>query len=261
MARSLRPARLAGPRAGALILLALGVAGCGTVIQNAAGTASATGPASAAGSAGSASSAGSRPASAAPASRQLCAQPGAVSKLIIARAGVLRVPVITGRAGLSGSPSAPPVPSPSVSEPVMVPRPLVVRVVTSPPRTQVLARALCALPRAPRGPVNCPAFYLGYYRLTFTADGRTLTPVTVQVSGCQLVTGPGGPVRRATPAFWNLLARTGGWPPTWPVHLPGGPLPPPPGSLGCSAPGSRTSPDPGGRECPGPYHPVTRPRQ
>ena len=257
MARSPRPARLAGPRAGALILLALGVAGCGTVIQNAAGSASVAGTASTAGSGGAP---GSRPSSAAPASPRLCAQPGAVSKVIIARAGVLRVPVMPGTR-LSGSASAPPGPSPSGSEPVVVPRPVVVRVVTSPPRAQVLARALCALPRAPRGPVNCPAFFLGYYRLTFTADGRTLTPVTVQVSGCQLVTGPGGPVRRATPAFWNLLARTGGWPPTWPVHLPGGPLPAPPGSLGCSAPGSRTSPGPGGRECPGPYHPVTRPRQ
>jgi hypothetical protein len=254
MARSPRPARLTGPRAGALILLALGVAGCGTVIQDAAGSASATGPAS---TARSGSAAGSRPASAAPASRRLCAQSGAVSKVIIARAGVLRVPVLPGGTRLSGAASSPPVFHPSASKSAVVPRPVVVRVVTSPARTRVLARALCALPRAPRGPVNCPAFFLGYYRLTFSAAGRTLTPVTVQVSGCQLVTGPGGPVRRATPAFWNLLARTGGWPPTWPVHLPGGPLPAPPG---CSPPSSRTPPRPGGRACPGPYHPVTQPR-
>ncbi|HEY1644659.1 MAG TPA: hypothetical protein VGG35_28605 [Streptosporangiaceae bacterium] len=259
MTRSPWPARLAGPRAGVLVLLALGIAGCGTVIQNAAGTASAT---------GSRSGTESSPASAAPASRQLCAQPAAVSKIIIARAGVLRVPVIMGRSGLSGSSSAPPVPSPGVSEPVMVPRPVVVRVVTSPARAQVLARALCALPRAPRGPVNCPAFFLGYYRLTFSVHGRTLAPVTVQVSGCRLVTGLGGPVRRAVqPGFWNLLARTGGWPPEWPVHIPGGPLLPgptmePPGSglPGCTPLTSRTPPRPGERPCPGPYHPVTQPR-
>jgi hypothetical protein len=271
MARSRWPARLAGPRAGVLILLALSVAGCGTVVQNAAGSASATGAPS--------------PGSATPSSRQLCAQPGAVSRVIIARTGVLRYPVSMGRAGSvssghAGSSSAPPAPSPGRSGPVLLPRPVEIKVVTSAVRVRALARALCALPQAPHGRVNCPAFFLGFYRLTFTADGRTLAPVTAQVSGCRLVTGLGGPPRQALhPAFWNLLARIGGWPPTWPVHLPGGPVGPgptlqPPGSgqPGCSPPAGRFPPPvvpapvvtaPAGashRACPGHYHPVVQSR-
>jgi hypothetical protein len=250
-------------------------------VQNAAGSASVSGsPAT-----GSAS----------PSSRELCAQPGAVRAVIIARSGVLRHPVSLGGAAAPGaatpggadpgSTGSPPIPSPGPSRPVLVPRPVVVKVVTSPARAQALARAVCALPRAPRGPVSCPAFFLGYYRLSFTADGHTLAPVTAQVSGCRLVLGAGGRPRQALkPGFWNVLARTGGWPATWPVHLPGGPVLPggptlaPPGSgqPGCSPPAGRFPPpavptparpahpvqagaSPG--PCPGPYHPVSQSRQ
>jgi hypothetical protein len=245
MARSSWPARLAGPRAGVLALLAITVAGCGTVVQNTAGSGSATGSGS------------SSPPSSVPASRQLCARPAAVSRVVIARTGILREPFSGGSAST---------PSPAKSGPVILPRPVVAKVVTSAPRAQALARGLCALPRMPRGPVNCPAFFLGYYRLTFTADGSSLPPVTVQVAGCRLVTGL-GPVRQALrPAFWKLLARTGGWPATWPLHLPGGPVVPgstlqpvDPGLSGCSPPTERTPPGGAPGSCPGPYRPIVVP--
>jgi hypothetical protein len=249
MARSSWPARLAGPRAGVLALLAITAAGCGTVVQNAAGPGSAAGTGS--------SSPPSAPSSSVPASHQLCARPAAVSRVVIARTGILREPFSGGSADT---------PTPARSSPVILPRPVVVKVVTSPPRAQALARALCALPRMPRGPVNCPAFFLGYYRLAFTAAGRSLPPVPVQVSGCRLVTGL-GPVRQALrPAFWNLLARTGGWPATWPVHLPGGPVVPgstlqpiDPGLPGCSPPTDRMPPSAARRNCPGPYRSIVVP--
>lgn len=257
MARSSWPARLAGPRAGVLVLLALGAAGCGTVVQNAAGSAGAT-------------SAPASSSSAATSSRRLCAQPGAVSRVIIARTGVLRDPVSIGRAGSSSPSSAPPAPSPRPSGPALLPRPVQLKVVTSAAQARALARELCALPRMPRGRVNCPAWFLGSYRLTFSADGHMLAPVTAQVSGCRLVTGLGGPPRQAlNQAFWSLLARIGGWPATWPVHLPGGPgsagptlQPPGSGQQDCSPAVSRIPPAAPAQAsashhgCPGRYHPM-----
>jgi hypothetical protein len=67
-----------------------------------------------------------------------------------------------------------------------------------------LATALCGLPKMPRGPVSCPAQFAGSLRLVFAAGGRPFPPVTVQISGCRVVTGL-GPARTAPSAFWRTL--------------------------------------------------------
>jgi hypothetical protein len=68
-----------------------------------------------------------------------------------------------------------------------------------------LAAALCGLPAMPRGPTSCPAQFRGSLRLAFAASGRPFPLVTVQVSGCRIVTGL-GPARTArSAAFWRTL--------------------------------------------------------
>jgi hypothetical protein len=68
-----------------------------------------------------------------------------------------------------------------------------------------LAAALCGLPAMPRGLVSCPAQFRGSLRMAFTAGGRPFLPVTVQVSGCRVVTGL-GPARSArSAAFWRTV--------------------------------------------------------
>ena len=70
-----------------------------------------------------------------------------------------------------------------------------------------LATALCGLPRAPRGPVSCPADFGGSFRLAFAAGGRPFPPVTVQVSGCRVVTGLGPARTGRSAAFWRTLGK------------------------------------------------------
>lgn len=85
-------------------------------------------------------------------------------------------------------------------------------VVTSAPAARSVARAVCALPAAQPGVVNCPALLLGTsYHLTFTAAGKDLPVVTAQATGCQTVTGA-GPVRQAAAGsgFWQVLGRAMG---------------------------------------------------
>jgi hypothetical protein len=70
-----------------------------------------------------------------------------------------------------------------------------------------LAAALCGLPKMPRGPVTCPAQFRGSLRFAFAAGGRPFPPVTVQVSGCRVVSGL-GPARTARSAvFWRTLGK------------------------------------------------------
>jgi hypothetical protein len=80
--------------------------------------------------------------------------------------------------------------------------------------------------------VNCPAkLTSGAYLLTFTAAGKRLPTVTIQASGCRLVTGL-SPIRRASSAsFWKLLSTISGSPPGGPIHLPG-----------CATPATRALP-------------------
>ena len=90
------------------------------------------------------------------------------------------------------------------------------RVVVSRPRqVQAVARAVCALPRMPRGPLACPADWGASYRLDFAAPGRRFAVVTVQASGCRRVSGA-GPARWAvqSPGFWPALNQAGAVP--WP---------------------------------------------
>jgi hypothetical protein len=80
--------------------------------------------------------------------------------------------------------------------------------VASPIRARAVARALCALPLMPRGIFNCPMLAVGTtYLLRFTAGGRQLAAVTIEATGCEVVTGV-GPARRAatSPGFWRVLA-------------------------------------------------------
>lgn len=74
--------------------------------------------------------------------------------------------------------------------------------ITSAPRVQALAAALCALPRLPGG-IRCPAALGGAIRLDFTAAGRGYQPVVIRDSGCASVTGM-GPVRQ-----WAWSSRPG----------------------------------------------------
>jgi len=80
--------------------------------------------------------------------------------------------------------------------------------VASPVRARAVARALCALPLMPRGIFNCPMLVVGTtYLLRFTAGGRQSAAVTIEATGCEVVTGV-GPARRAatSPGFWRVLA-------------------------------------------------------
>jgi len=90
-------------------------------------------------------------------------------------------------------------------EPAMLlPRGTTIR---EPRPVRALATELCGLPAMPRGPVNCPAQFHGSLRFAFAAGGRPFPPVTVQVSGCRVVTGL-GPARTARSAtFWRALGK------------------------------------------------------
>ncbi len=126
-----------------------------------------------------------RPSTAAiPAGRVLCADPDAVTKVIIA--------------------------SNSLAQQIRPLRPLPARFVTeaSGDPARSLARALCALPRMPRGLVNCPMELPGQFMLRFWAALRQRPGVRVTPTGCGTVTGL-RPVRRVLLAspFWQALVR------------------------------------------------------
>ena len=234
-----------GPVVGAAAVAALALAGCGSV------TAQSAAPAAD-------SSSAPAPAPIAP-SHLLCARPGAVSRVAIARTGLLPrvLPAQQHEAAGStrtapprkdmpklppqpyqkpgpgvpvppGTPftPAPPRPSAEPSEPILTP-PSASTLVTSAAKARALARSVCGLPAFPRVPVNCPALFAGSYRLSFTADGRKLPVVTVLDTGCQTVIGL-GTVRTAVtrPGFWKLLSGLAGGPIQEPGHLPGGPISP-----------------------------------
>jgi hypothetical protein len=112
----------------------------------------------------------------------LCRHTASVTGLEIVRNDVVRVPVL------------------QLAAPNQI-------TVASPARARAVARALCALPLMPRGIFNCPNLVAGTtYLLRFTAGGRRLPAVTVEATGCEVVTGV-GPARRAatSPGFWLVL--------------------------------------------------------
>ncbi len=68
------------------------------------------------------------------------------------------------------------------------------------------AKALCDLPRMPSGTFHCPNDLGVSYRLAFGAPGRTLPPVEIDASGCEVVRGLGSTrwVARNLD-FWRVL--------------------------------------------------------
>jgi hypothetical protein len=83
--------------------------------------------------------------------------------------------------------------------------------VTSPAQARKVARAICALPVMPHGVFNCPAEFPGTsYELSFTADGLRFSPVTIEATGCETVTGAGQVRRALGPGFWRVLSVAAG---------------------------------------------------
>lgn len=164
-------ARAAGLMAGVIIGAAM--AGCG----------------SSPGTSGPGSGGPGQPASAAPAtSRSLCADPAAVSRVQVAR--------IPGIAQL---------------DPAKPGQNRVVRLtVTDPAKARELARAVCALPRAPHGVMSCPINVGGSYQLRFSVLRRQLPLVTIAASGCRQVTGVGRVRMALAPRFWAVFTQATG---------------------------------------------------
>lgn len=82
-------------------------------------------------------------------------------------------------------------------------------VVVTSAHARTVARAICALPSFPHGIINCPNLTVGTtYLLQFTADGRRLPQVSIEATGCEVITGV-GPARWAakSPGFWRTLAK------------------------------------------------------
>lgn len=78
--------------------------------------------------------------------------------------------------------------------------------IAEPRLVRILAAALCGLPKMPPGLMTCAAGFGGSLRFGFAAGGRPFPPVTVQASGCRVVTGL-GPARTArSTAFWRTLS-------------------------------------------------------
>jgi hypothetical protein len=212
----------------AAVLAGLAVAGCGSVTAGTTGSGAAAGaPRSGAGGAstGGAGTAGQdATGSKVVAGVALCAHPGQARRVLIVRTGIVRI--------LEGGKRAQPA---GALPPGIGSRPGTFRTITNPGEVHSLARALCALPKMPRGPLPCPAQFPGSYQFYFTAAGLRLPVVVVQESGCRAVTGL-GPVRRAgQPAFWRLLTRI----------VSTDPLMPSPGSPGSVQPGGPDLPGSG----------------
>lgn len=97
--------------------------------------------------------------------------------------------------------------------------------VTSRASVEEVAQVLCHMPDMPPGPMNCPADWGIDYHLSFFADGIGFPVVSVDVSGCEPVTGLGH-VRQSSPGFWHTLGVAMGLPtPSWETFmgsLPGG---------------------------------------
>jgi hypothetical protein len=175
-----QPGRLSRlTRPGLLVLAAAGttalVAACGS---QAATTSSATQPASTSpASPGSTATAGSA---------ALCAQPDAVTRLVVSRVSALPQNHLhfAFPAGTT---------------------------VSSPARARAVAEAVCGLPTMPRVVMNCPADLGVSYRLSFAAGSASLPVVTASAGGCAGVAGA-GPIRSAdrSPGFWAVLAHAMG---------------------------------------------------
>jgi hypothetical protein len=75
-------------------------------------------------------------------------------------------------------------------------------------------RALCALPKQPKGIYNCPIDLGISYRLRYHSARGVLPAVTAETTGCEVVTGLGKATRwaAASQRFWTTLRRAIGVP-------------------------------------------------
>jgi hypothetical protein len=174
----------------AAALASVVLAACGSVPASPTAAASGTSPTASAPAASPTASPSPSPtvgAGAAETEAVLCHDTAAVTGLEIVR------DLVAGAAQLQGT-----FPSPGVA-------------MTS-ARARSVARALCALPQTKRGVFSCPLGLPGTtYLLRFTADGRQLSPVVVQATGCEAVSGVGSPRWAiSSPGFWRTLAEAAG---------------------------------------------------
>jgi len=163
----------------AAALSAIVLAGCAGISASSTGAATAASP--------SASSSHSPSPSVSPGAAEteaaLCRHTATVTGLEIMRNHVMRVPQL------------------QIAFPSQV-------TVTSPADARAAARALCALPLLPHGVFHCPNLTVGTtYLLRFTAGGRRLPAVSIEATGCEVVTGVGSARWAAkSPGFWRTLA-------------------------------------------------------
>jgi hypothetical protein len=181
-----RAAWAGGRRAGwarvwlcAAALAATVLAGCGSISASSTGAATAASPKASS----SPSPSPSVSPSAAATQAALCQHTATVTGLVITRNHVMRVPQLQ-----AGFPNQ--------------------VIVASPARARAAARAVCGLPSLPRGVFHCPNLTVGStYLLRFTADGRQLPAVSIESTGCEVVTGVGLARWAAkSPGFWRALA-------------------------------------------------------
>ena len=81
-------------------------------------------------------------------------------------------------------------------------------------RARAVAQSACGLGQQPHtAVVRCPADFGIIYQLTFAAGSHRFTPVTVDATGCELVSGL-GPARSAATSttFWRTLGTAIGIP-------------------------------------------------
>jgi hypothetical protein len=92
--------------------------------------------------------------------------------------------------------------------------------VRNPATVRQVATLLCALPVVPPGQMECPNDMGASYRMFFVAGTRSFSEVTIEVTGCRVVTGL-GPARSwsTSTALEQALSQHFG------IHFPLGPEP------------------------------------
>jgi hypothetical protein len=81
-------------------------------------------------------------------------------------------------------------------------------------KARAVAQNVCGLGQRPHtAALSCPADFNIIYQLTFAAGSHRFTPVTVDATGCELVSGLGPARSAATSAtFWRTLGTAIGIP-------------------------------------------------
>ncbi len=165
----------------ALLLVPLALAACGSV---AAGSGAGSAAAPGAQFPGAQSPGAQSTDKAVPLPSPLCANPGAVNHLVVRRTGII-----------------PHVQAQRLTFPALV-------TVTSAAAARAVATAVCALPAQPGGIVNCPNDLGIGYQLRFAAGRHHFHLVTLQATGCEIVSGAGKPRTIAhSTRFWVVLGQ------------------------------------------------------